>query len=153
MCEPTTIMLAISLASGVASAIGTRRTAKNQMEALAEQRDAQNEEIAGKAGREMGERVKQGRAEQARLRVAGGEAGIDGQSFAANMMDVAFQQDFDLAAIEKDAEYAQRASGARYKSGLAGVKNPGVLESGLQIAKAGASGYASGLQIKKAREG
>ncbi len=140
--------------AGKAVGIGAQqKSAATQMGALTNQREAQNEEIAGKAGREMGERVKQGRAERARLKVAAGEAGIAGNSFAANMMDVAFQQADDVSAIGKDADYAQRASEARYQSLLAGINSPGALENTLQIAKAGASGYASGLQIQKAGAG
>ncbi len=153
MCEPTTIMLGISLVAGAVSAVGQRRSAKGQMAAAATQRQVQGEEISAKAGREAGERVKQGRAERARLRVAGGEAGISGNSFAASLMDVAFQQNEDVTAVLQDAGFAQRGSEARFKSGLAGVKNPGAIETTLNIAKAGAQGYATGLQIKTARAG
>ncbi len=150
MCDP----ISMSIAMGATKALqvyGQRQATKAQFGALANQRDAQNEEIAGSAGRKMGERVKQGRAERSRLRVAAGEAGVTGQSFEAQMMDAAFQEDFDLAAIGEDTGYQQRASEARFKSGLASVRNPGMLESGLQIATASAGGYATGLQIKNAK--
>ncbi len=150
MCEPTLMMVAAGAAKGL-QIWGQRQSTKAQFGALANQRDAQNEEIAGKASREMGERVKQGRAERATMQVATGEAGVGGNSVAINMMDVMFQQDYDVAAIGKDADYAQRSSEARYKSGLASVKNPSLLENSLQIAMAGAGGYASGLQIQNAK--
>ena len=121
MCEPTTIL---AITSAVVGAVGTRRQAKGQMEALGEQREAQAEEIAGKAGKSMGERVKQGRAERSRLRVAAGEAGVTGQSFEAQMMDSSFQEDSDLASIDQNTGYEQRGSEARFQSGLAQVDNP-----------------------------
>ena len=152
MCDPVTMSIAMGASKGL-QIWGQRQMTKAQFGTLAAQRAAQNEEISGKAGREMGERVKQGRAERARLRVAGGEAGITGNSFAASLMDAAFQQSDDVSAISKDADYAQRASEARFQSSLATVKNPGFLENTLQIATASAGGYATGLQIKKAREG
>lgn len=150
MCDPVT-MMAVSATTKGLQIWGQRQMTKSQFGALAAQREAQNEEIAGKAGREIGERVKQGRAERARMLVAAGEAGVGGQSFAASMMDIAFQQDQDVAARGKDADYQQRASEAQYQSNLASIRNPGFLENTLQIAKAGAGGYVTGLQIKKAR--
>ena len=152
MCDPVT-MAAVMGTTKALQIYGQRQATKAQFGALANQRRAQNEEIAGKAGREQGERIKQGRAERSRLRVAGGEAGIAGNSFAASLMDVAFQQNEDVSAIGQDARFAQRASEAQFKSGLASVKNPGFLENTLSIAAASAGGYATGLQIKTAREG
>ena len=152
MCYPM-IMMGVMAASKSLQIMGQRRATEAQFGALANQRDAQNEEIAGKAGRQMGERVKQGRAERARLRVAGGEAGITGNSFAASLMDAAFQQSDDLSAISKDTDYAQRASEAQFQSSLAGIKSPGRLENSLQIGAAAAKGYASGLQIASAKAG
>ena len=150
MCDPATMMI-VAGGTKALQIWGQRQATKAQFGALANQRDAQNEEIAGSAGRKMGERVKQGRAERARLRVAAGEAGVTGQSFEAQMMDASFQQDDDLAGIGKDTDYQQRASEARFQSGLASVKNPGFLENTLQIATASASGYTTGLQIQGAK--
>jgi len=151
MCEPVTIgaltiglseaMAGMAVASTVAGAVGARKQAKGQMASSATQRKAQGEEISGKAGRSMGERVKQGRAERSRLRVAAGESGVAGQSFEAQMMDSAFQEDEDLAMIGKNAGYEQRGSEARFQSSLAQVNNPSALETGLQIAGAGASAW------------
>ncbi len=152
MCEPVTMAIMFGAASA-AQAYGQRQVTKAQFGALATQRQAQNEEISGKAGREMGQRVKEGRAERSRLTVAGGEAGITGNSFAASLMDVAFQQDDDLGAIGQDARFAQRASEAKFQSALASVKNPGALETGLKIAVSAAGGYAAGLQIQGAKAG
>ena len=152
MCDPVTMSIAMGATKGL-QIWGQRQATKAQFGALANQRDAQNEEISGKAGREMGQRVKEGRAERARMRVAGGEAGITGNSFAVSLMDASFQQSEDVAAIGKDTEYAQRASEARFQSSLASIKNPGMLENALQIATTGAGGYATGLQIKSLKAG
>jgi len=144
----------MAIVTGGAKAIqawGQRQTTKAKFGALAEQREAQNEEIAAKASQSMGERVKQGRAERARLRVAAGEGGVSGQSVNAVMMDAAFQEESDVDRIGTGAKFEQRASEARFKSGLASVKNPGMLETGLGIAVAAAGGYSTGLQIQKAK--
>ena len=152
MCDPVTMMVASGAAKGL-QIWGNRQSTKGQFGALATQREAQNEEIAGKAGRSMGERVKQSRAERSRMKVAAGEAGVAGNSYSAAMMDVAFQSADDISAIGVDARHAQRASEARYQSGLASINNPGFFENALQIATSAVGGYATGLQIKEAREG
>lgn len=148
MCELVTIaMTAISVLSAGASAVGQRANTKAQFGANAAQREAQNEEINAKASVQAGERVKQARAEHARLRVAGGEAGVSGQSFEAQLMDSVLQADMDIGIIGKDASFADRASEARFLSANAQVYNPSGLETGLQIAGAAAQGYSMGQSL------
>ena len=148
MCEPTTLALVAAGAKSL-QLFGQRQQTKATFGALATQRRAQSEEISARAGASLGERVKSGRAEQARLRVAAGEAGVAGQSVDVAALDVGFQQDADLGTITLDARFAQRGSEARFLSGIASQPNPGVLSNALQVASAGATGFAvgSGLQI------
>ena len=148
MCEPTTIMLGISLAASAAGAYGTREQAKGQLKANAEQRAQQNEEIRAAANAKAGERVKQMRAEQARIRVAAGEAGVGGNSFMAQLQDASFQADMDIATFGKDAFFQDRASATRFLSANASVRNPSALETGLNLAAAGAQGYAAGAALE-----
>ena len=54
MCEPTTITLAISLASAAIGAVGARQQAKAQQDALVKQRKQQAKEIEAKASLELG---------------------------------------------------------------------------------------------------
>lgn len=148
MCEPVSItMAALSVASTVMGQVGTRKAAKAQFASNAAQREAQNDQITDQASVKAGERVKQQRAEEARLRVAGGEAGVAGNSFEALLMDSVLQADMDLGIIGKDAANMDAASEARFLSANASVKNPGALENGLQIAGAAASGYAFGSSL------
>ena len=140
MCEPTTI---IAITGVVVGAVAKRRQAKKQFAAAKEGREAQAEEIAAKSGAKAGERVKQGRAERARLRVAAGESGVAGQSFEAQMLDSAFQEDQDLASIDQNTDFEQRGSESRFQSVLASVDNPSALATGLQIAGAGLSAHAA----------
>lgn len=148
MCEPVSItMAAISIASTVMGQVGTRKAAKAQFASNAAQREAQNDQITDQASVKAGERVKQQRAEEARLRVAGGEAGVAGNSFEALLMDSVLQADMDIGIIGKDAANMDAASEARFLSANASVKNPGALENGLAIAGAAASGYAFGANL------
>lgn len=133
MCAPA-IPLALTVASSAADLYAQDKAADKQTSALAEQRAAQREELRAKATTEAGERVKQARAERSRLRVAAGEAGITGQSFEAQLFDSYLQEDLDIGLLAKDSEFADRASHARYRSGLAGVSRPDYLAAGLQIA-------------------
>jgi len=143
MCDPIT-QAATQLAIQGANIAGTRSAAKSQFLANATLREQQNEEIAAQANARAGERVKQSRAERARLRVAGGEAGIAGNSFEALLLDSVFQEDQDIATIGLDARFQDRASETRFLSANSRVNNPGVLENGLQIAGAGVQGFAQG---------
>lgn len=148
MCEPVSLtMAALSVAKTGFGIAGNRAQAEAQFASNKNQREAQNDQITDQASVKAGERVKQQRAEEARLRVAGGEAGIAGNSFEALLMDSVLQADMDLGIIGKDAANADAASEARFLSANASVKNPSLLENGLQIAGAAASGYAFGSSL------
>ena len=150
MCEPTT-MAVISVASAGMGIVGQRAAAKAQFAANKVQAEAQRRQIQDKATVTAGERVKQARAEQARLRVAAGEAGVAGQSFEAQLMDSAFQADQDIGFLGKDMRNQLDASQSRFLSANASVKNPSLLENGLSLGMSAASGYSLGqsLQIPK----
>lgn len=131
MCEVTTALAAVSTISGL---YGADRNAAAQSRALTRQRHAQREEIAANTSARQGERVKQARAERSRLRVAAGEAGVAGQSFESQLFDSYLQEDLDLATLEQDGRFADRASEARFQSGLSTVNSPTFVDAGLQIA-------------------
>lgn len=146
MCEPVTLATLAVAATG-AQIYGGREAAKGQFSANARQRAAQNEEIRAASNAKAGERVKQMRAEQARLRVAAGEAGVSGNSFFAQLQDAAFQSDMDIATIGKDAYFQDRASETRFLSANAQVNNPGLLTNVAKLTAAGVSGYAAGANL------
>lgn len=131
MCEPMTI---IAATSAVVGAVGARQNAEGQAKNMARQRAVQARQQHSAASDQAGQRVKQARAEQARLRVAAGEAGIAGQSFEAQLMDSSFQLDQDLARINSNAAMANEAGNEQLATAFSNVNNPSLLESGLQIA-------------------
>lgn len=147
MCEPVT-MATLAVTSAAIGEIGKRQAAEAQFGANAAQRSAQNEEIAASSSAKAGERVKQARAEQSRLLVAAGEAGVAGNSVSAVIGDAGAQADFDVATIGKNAEFQDRASEARFLSANASVDNPTFLSSALNIATAGVGGYATGKSLE-----
>jgi hypothetical protein len=96
--------------------------------------------------------IKAQRAARERARVAAGESGAMGASFAASMNQSIQDQDMDAALASKNVAFAQRASADRAATALAGIRDPSALEAGLNIASAGASGYSTGLSIQAKRE-
>jgi len=150
MCEPTTL-LAISIATSVASAgagiYAQNQAGKAQADALQTQAQAQADEQTAVAELEMGTRVKQARAERARMRVAAGESGISGASFEAQLSNSMFQQNQDNAITALDTRFANRANEARLGSGLAQIQLPTIASAGLQLAGAGFSGYTRGVSV------
>ena len=153
MCEPTTIMAALALASSGASAYGQNQSAKGQFAAQDQSNKAAADQQYAASSTELGERVKQGRIERARMQVAGGEAGIGlaSGSFEAAINDSFFQQDEDAALINSQAKMNGATTKAQAAANAASVKTSSYLGGALQIGTAGASGYQSGLQIKNAK--
>ena len=142
MCDPVTATV-LAVTSSALGANSQRSTARRQLRSNATQREQQQEQLQAQASVKAGERVKQARAEQARLRVAGGEAGISGLSFEAQLMDSTFQTDQDLALIEQNLAFADQASDTRFQSANNSVNNPSGLSTGLAIAGSGISAYTS----------
>jgi hypothetical protein len=135
MCEPTTL-LALSIASSAVGVAGQRAQADAQQRSIRQQQEAQAEEADAAAQQQMGKRVAQGRRERARLKVAAGEARSGGNSFEAMLQNSLFQQDFDLADINTQARYTQRAISTTADMSMSRVEQPNLALAGLQIAGA-----------------
>lgn len=148
MCEPTTIMTGLALATSAAGAVGQYQSANAQVDAANAQAAAQAEEIKARQDQQAGERIRAARREAARARVAAGEAGVAGQSFEAQLADTFGRANQDLAILSKQGGFTERAVNANLKSNTAGTQRAGGLGAALQIASSGAQGYATGLQIK-----
>ncbi len=148
MCEPVSLTIAaLSVLSAGAQIHGTRETAKAQFAANAQQREAQNEEIAARASVQAGERVKEARAERSRIRVSAGEANIAGNSFMAMLSDSILQEDMDLGTIGLDARFQDRASEARFLSANASVNNPSLFQNVTKLGMAAVAGYSMGQSL------
>lgn len=144
MCEPVTLGLAIASAVGsVAGVAGQAAQGRAQRRALLMQRQAQAEELQAQAEERLGARIRAARRERARARVAAAESGVSGQSFELMLKDSLMQQDMDVALTRKNLRIQDRASQARFASGVAQTAAPGALD----FITAGAGGFSSGLQI------
>ncbi len=131
------------IASTIATEVAKRQQVKGQKRAMRTAAEVRANEIQDKYSAQAGERVKQARAEEATLRVAAGEAGVAGQSFEAQLMDVDFQADSDLARINLNAANEQKGANASNASQFASIPQSGNLATGLQIIGAGVSAYSS----------
>lgn len=151
MCEPVS-MTALAIASAGASAYGQLQGANAQVAAANEAAAAQAEEVEAQQSQQAGERIRAARREAARARVAAGEAGVAGNSFEAQLRQSFGAANQDIAVIAKQGGFTERSINTNLRSNTAGTRGITPLSTGLQIASAGASGYASGLQIRQARE-
>lgn len=150
MCEPisATTMAYISIASAAVGVYAQQQTAKAQRGAIKAQQENEREEVGAKAEEELGQRIRQSRERRARARVAAGESGALGASFAASINQSLSDQDYNAAVISKNAAFAQRGIDDRANVALSQIRDPSALEAGLQIATAGINGYRTGLGIE-----
>ena len=154
MCTGIETALAIAaMASAGVSAYAQHQSAKAQSDAMRVQADTESMERTAAAEEELGQNIKAHREARARARVAAGESGAMGASFAASINQSIQDQDMDAGLIAKNLAFQQRGIQDRLSLGLSQVRDISAVEAGLNIATAGASGYQTGLSIKRARQG
>ena len=148
----TTAMTALSIASTAAGLYGQKQTAKAQSQLIAQQADAEREEVAQIAEEELGTRIKQARERRASALVAAGESGAMGASFAASMNQSLQNQDMDVALAAKGLKFKQRGIDDRQNMALSQLRDPSAVEAGLSIAGATARGYQQGQGFEAATQ-
>lgn len=157
MCIPVAalpaVMTGLSVAATGVAVYAQHQTAKAQADAIGVQAENERRETLERNEEELGQRVRAAREARARARVAAGESGALGASFAASMNQSLQDQDNDAALIQKNVAFANRATNDRANTALADIRSPSALEAGLQIAGAGLQGYNAGLSLKAKREG
>lgn len=151
MCEPVSVMTGLAVGSSILGLAGQSEQARTTRRFASASATNRQEEIDARASAQAGERVKQARAERARLRVAAGEAGIAGVSFEDALFNTYLQEDLDVGQIGQQQFYDTRANDLQLQGIIAGNQGPSALESGLTIAGAAFSGREAGLQIKDTR--
>lgn len=154
MCEPisATTMTYISLASAAVSTYAQMETSKAQAEQIGVQQENERREAKAVAEEELGVRVKEAREKRSRARVAAGESGALGASFAAQINQSLMEQDIMAAKIAKGTAFAQRGIDDRAATALANARGPSSLEAGLTIAGAGAKAFSAGIEARRARQ-
>lgn len=141
MCEPATLLTLLAVGSATTSAISGIQSANAQVDAANMAASAQVEEYATDRDQKIGERIKEARAAQARMRVSAGESGVSGNSFEAMLRDSMGATNHDLAVANKQSGFTSRRLNADLASVSASHRGIGGLNAGLQIATAGANAY------------
>ena len=166
MCEPTTIMMAISAVSAGVSYIGGQQQADNAQTASNnaaqleyQQINEKQQQINQQSALDQSERNKQGLLEQAKISTIAGESGALGISSDRLMLDSFMQEGTDMASLEKNRVNAIKQTGweGKQAQGSAGVRNasiagsrPNLIGTGLQIAGEAYIGNEKAKAIAKA---
>lgn len=149
MCEPVTIMTTLAIATTAASIVSEVQSAKAQEKAIRAQLEQTNTEINQKASAEVNDRQRAARREQARIKVAAGEAGLQlGGSIDQLLSDSLMQAGLSHERTSQNRENELLSANAEANSMLSRVERPTILGAGLRLASAGAQGYAQGTSMK-----
>lgn len=125
------------------------QSAKAQQKTIDSQLATQQQEIRVAEVSELNERQRVARKEQARIKVAAGEAGLNiGGSVEALLKDSLFQNQLANERTRLNAESQQRSAAAEANSMSSRIQSPTILGAGLRIATAGAQGYYGGKSIQ-----
>lgn len=151
MCDviTPTVLAYMAIASSAVGIYATTQTAKAQAEAIGVQQENERSEAVDVAEEELGQRIREGREKRARARVAAGESGALGASFAASINQSLADENMDAALVQKNVAFTQRGIDDRANTALAGIRSPSALEAGLKIATAGVQGYNTGLSLQE----
>lgn len=148
MCDPVTATVAaLSVATTGVSLYAQHESAKAQSDLMQSQADTQREEAKDAAEEELGQRVRAARESRARARVAAGESGAQGASFAAQINQSLSDQNADAAIVAKNALSQQRAINDNLNVAESKIKRVSALEAGLQIANSGVQGISAGKSL------
>jgi hypothetical protein len=166
LCEPTTLGLilgglnaaqtTLSIQAQNDSAEASAKAANDAAISDYQQLEEQARQIGVQGAGENLERTRQALRERSRLRVAMGEAGVEGNSPLREVANSFLQEGFDKGIINTNVKNRLNqtrmetsavfsAAKSRINQAKASVVNPA--QAVLQIGAAGMSGYASGYQM------
>ena len=145
-------MTVAAVATAAAGVVTQVQAAKRQEAAIRDQLAISQKEIDNKATAELNDRQRAARREQARIRVAAGQAGLQlGGSIDSLLQDSLMQAGLAGERTLDNRAAEQRNVAAEANSMLSRVERPTLLGAGLQIANAGMNGYSQGKSMQIAR--
>jgi len=156
MCDPVTATT-LAVVSAVTSVVSTgaeiaaqAHTAKAQAKAINSQLAVTQEESRRAASAELFDQMRATHREEARIRAASGEAGLDigSASIEGLLADSAMQNSLQGSRTLANMESRNKASMAETVSELSRVQKPTALGAGLQLGTAALNGWA-GIQRAK----
>ena len=135
MCEPISASTAayLAIASTVVGTASTAIAAKQQAVALGRQGQQRANEISAAGSAALGVRARQARLDQARAEVSGGEAGIRGQSYEANLSNIASQANNDKGTIESNTKNGLASNQQDINATASRITQPNYSGAALQI--------------------
>ncbi|MFN3573628.1 MAG: hypothetical protein ACK4TR_08885 [Phenylobacterium sp.] len=146
-------MATLAVAGTAANLYADAKSAKAQEAAIREQLAALEAESRETETAEVNDRLRAMRKEQARVRVAAGEAGLQlGGSIELILKDSLMQAGLSNERSRANANRERVSGRAEANSMLSRVSSPTALGAGLQLTTAGVSGWSSGRRIQISRE-
>lgn len=146
-------MMLISGASEALNVLSQANAAKAQNKAISRQTQDAYNQIAVQQTAETNDRLRATRKEQARMRVAAGEAGLQlsSRSLEQMLLDSQMQTGLAMERSSLNADNQRSSVAAQANSMYSNVDNPSLLGSGLRIATAAYSGfqYGRGLELSR----
>lgn len=160
MCDPVTAVSAaivsgvLSVASTAASVVAQTKSANAQAKAINYQLAVTQEENRQAASAELFDQMRATHREEARIRAASGEAGLDigSASIEGLLADSAMQNSFQGSRTLANMESRNKASMADAASAMSRVQKPTALGAGLQIGTAAANAWSGVRQAKIATQ-
>ncbi|WAC60787.1 virion core protein, T7 gp14 family [Brevundimonas sp. SL130] len=146
-------MAALAVATTAGGIVAQVRSAKKQEAAIREQLAVSQTEIDNKATAEINDRQRAARREQARIKVAAGQAGLQlGGSIDSLLQDSLMQAGLSEERTLDNRATEQRGVTAEANSMLSRVERPTIVGAALQLGSAGMNGYAQGKSLQIARQ-
>lgn len=141
-------MTTLAVVSTAASTIQEIKSAKAQTRAIDAQVAEQTAQINTQEAAELTDRQRQVRREQARIRVAAGQQGLNTTGSVLSLLsDSAMQGALADERISLNADNQHKAVAAEANSMYSRISQPTILGAGLRIAQAGVGGYYQGKGI------
>ena len=152
MCEPFT-MAALAITTTAATIYTQNKAASAAEAAIREQLSVAEREITNQEVAEVNDRLRQARKEQARIKVAAGEAGLQlGGSIELLLKDSLMQAQLARERIGMNATAQRHNVRAEANSMLSRIQKDTALGAGLKLASAGVSGWSQGQSLQIARD-
>lgn len=142
-------MVTLAVVGSATSAITEYQSAKNQIASIDQQLAATQKEIRTAEVAEVNDRQRVARQEQARIKVAAGQAGLNiSGSVAGLLQDSAMQNSLARERTRLNSESQQNAAIAEANSMYSRVERPTILGTGIRIASSAANAYYGGKSIR-----
>ena len=150
MCDPVTLAT-IAVVTTATQVITEVQAAKNQKAAITAQLAESEQQIETKQTAELNDRARAARREQAKIKVAAGEAGLSLTGSVESLLaDTVMQQQLSTERTNLNAETEKRSVRAEANSMYSRIQQPSLIGAGLRIAMAGGTAYAGASASSKA---